>query len=258
MLPIRSVPPIAHRGLHDERRGIIENTASAFRAAIAGRYGIETDIQAAAGGEPVIFHDERLDRLTMAEGLVCAFTPDELARIPMRGTDDHILTLAEFLALVDGRAPLFLEIKSAGTADRRLEKRVAEELAYYHGPVAVISFDPGSLAALRQFAPAIPRGLSAMRFWQPKSSSLSTIERFRLTHMLDIGEAKPDFLTYEVNDLAVMGSALRRRFPDLPIVTWTVRTREERDKARRFADGMIFEGFRPLSHAIMNARESSF
>ena len=28
--------PIAHRGLHDAAKGIIENTASAFSAAIAG------------------------------------------------------------------------------------------------------------------------------------------------------------------------------------------------------------------------------
>jgi hypothetical protein len=64
--------------------------------------------------------------------------------------------------------------------------------------------------------------------------------------MLDISTVKPDFLTYEVNDLAVMEHALRRRFPDLPIITWTVRTAEERRKAAQFADGMIFEGFRPV------------
>ena len=70
--------PIAHRGLHDARRGVIENTASAFRVAIAGGYGIETDIQAAAGGEPVIFHDERLERLTGVSGPIAALTPEQL------------------------------------------------------------------------------------------------------------------------------------------------------------------------------------
>ena len=133
--------PIAHRGLHDVRRGVIENTASAFRAAIAGGYGIETDIQAAAGGEPVIFHDERLERLTGAEGTVAALTPDQLRQLALRNTADRILTLAEFLRLVEGRAPLYLEIKSLGGADRTLERRVAEELADYRGPVSVISFD---------------------------------------------------------------------------------------------------------------------
>ena len=237
--------PIAHRGLHNVRRGIIENTASAFRAAIAGGYGIETDIQAAAGGEPVIFHDERLERLTGAEGAVAALTPDQLRQLALRNTADRILTLAEFLQLVDGRAPLYLEIKSLGGADRTLERRVAEDLADYRGPVSVISFDPGSLIAIRRFARHVPRGLSAMRFMRSRMPGLTMLHRFRLTHMLDIAAVKPDFLTYEVNGLAVMGPVLRRRFPHLPIVTWTVRTAEDRRKARDFADAMIFEGFRP-------------
>jgi glycerophosphoryl diester phosphodiesterase len=247
MTAFRPVPPIAHRGLHDEKRGIIENTASAFRAAIAGRYGIETDIVAAAHGEPVIFHDTTLDRLTTAEGPVEARTAAELASIPMRGTDDRIPTLAEFLRLVAGRAPLFLEIKSLGRSDRTLERRIAQALADYHGPVCVISFDPGSLIAMREAAPQIPRGLSAMNFMKEPEEGLSYAASFRLTHMLDVAAVKPDFLTYEVNDLAAIGPALRRRFPELPIITWTVRTHEDRRKAQCFADGMIFEGFTPSS-----------
>lgn len=245
MTTFRPIPPIAHRGLHDAKRGIIENTASAFKAAIAAHYGIETDIQAAAAGEPVIFHDERLERLTTSSGPVSAFTPSELSKLPMRGTDDRILSLAEFLDLVDGRALLFLEIKSHGRKDRTVERRVAEHLAGYHGPAFVMSFDPASVAAMRHFAPQVPRGLSAMRFGKVCDGALSDRDRFRLTHMLDIHGVNPDFLTYEVNDLPVMAHVLRRRFPVLPIITWTVRTREERRKAEKFADGMIFEGFRP-------------
>jgi glycerophosphoryl diester phosphodiesterase len=237
--------PIAHRGLHNAAAGIIENTASAFRAAIAGGYGIETDIQAAAGGEPVIFHDTRLERLSEASGAVAALTQAQLREIRLRNTDDRILTLADFLRLIDGRAPLYLEIKSVGGSDRTLERRIAQELAAYRGPASVMSFDPGSMEAMRRFARHVPRGLSAMRFMKANMRGLSTLARFRLTHMLDIAAVKPDFLTYEVNGLAVMGRALRQRFPHLPIIAWTVRTAEDRRKARTFADAMIFEGFRP-------------
>ncbi|WP_088347977.1 MULTISPECIES: glycerophosphodiester phosphodiesterase family protein [Rhodomicrobium] len=239
--PIR---PIAHRGLHDVRRGVIENTGAAFLAAIRGGYAIETDLQAAAGGEPVVFHDETLERLTEAEGPVAALTPDALARIRMKGTDARILTLAELLELVAGRAALYLEIKSPGGADRTLEAKIAEQLARYTGPACVMSFDPGSMIAMRRLAPGVPRGLSAMRFTH-LPPGVPPSARFRLTHMLDIDAIKPDFLTYEVNGLAAMGPALRRRHPDLPIITWTVRTAEDRRKAAHFADGMIFEGFRP-------------
>ena len=242
----RLIPPIAHRGLHDERRGIIENTASAFRAAIAGRYAIETDIQAAASGEPVIFHDEHLDRLTEETGPVAERTVAELQTVRMRGTGDRILTLAELLEIVDGRAALFLEIKSAGLdSDRTLERRIAEALAHYRGQAFIMSFDPRSVGAMRIFAPSVPRGLSAMRFWKVDEFPLTDAQRYRLTHMLDIPAVKPDFLTYEVSDLAVMAAGLRLRHPSLPIITWTVRSAEQRRKADEFADGMIFEGFRP-------------
>ena len=56
--------PIAHRGLHDEAKGIVENSASAVEAAIAKGYAIEVDLQCAAHGVPVVFHDRTLDRLT--------------------------------------------------------------------------------------------------------------------------------------------------------------------------------------------------
>ena len=54
--------PVAHRGLHDAQRGIVENTASAFSAAIAGRYAIECDLQLAGDGEAMVFHDGRVVR----------------------------------------------------------------------------------------------------------------------------------------------------------------------------------------------------
>jgi glycerophosphoryl diester phosphodiesterase len=246
-LPGWAIPPIAHRGLHDAAHGIIENTASAFAAAVAGGYAIETDIQPAASGEPVIFHDEVLERLTTSEGPVAERSVAELQRLTMRGTADHILTLGEFLELIGGRVMLYLEIKSEDRRDRTLERRIAEHLAEYSGPAVTMSFDPGSMIAMRQFAPGRPRGLSAMRFGQVKERGLTELTRFRLTHMLDIPAVKPDFLTYQVDDLAVMGDAIRRRHPHLPIITWTVRTAEQRRKAEIFADGMIFEGFRPAT-----------
>ena len=58
--------PIAHRGLHAKSKGIIENTESAFAAAIKGNYAIECDVQLAADGEAMVFHDDDLDRLTEA------------------------------------------------------------------------------------------------------------------------------------------------------------------------------------------------
>ena len=66
--------PIAHRGLHDAAAGVIENTPSAFPAAIAGGYGIECDLQISADGEAMVHHDYALGRLTDGAGRLDAMT----------------------------------------------------------------------------------------------------------------------------------------------------------------------------------------
>ena len=43
--------PVAHRGYHDRQRGVIENSAAAFEAAIAKGFGIECDLQLTRDGE---------------------------------------------------------------------------------------------------------------------------------------------------------------------------------------------------------------
>jgi glycerophosphoryl diester phosphodiesterase/enamine deaminase RidA (YjgF/YER057c/UK114 family) len=237
--------PIAHRGLHDAKRGIIENTATAFAAAVHCGYSIETDIRVAANGEPVIFHDKRLERLTFGTGRVAEKSVAALRAIEFRATADRILGLGEFLDLIGGRVPLFLEIKSEWGRDHTLEERVASVVKGYRGPAAVMSFDPGSMAAMHTFAPGIPRGLSAMRYTGADWPWLTPLLRFRLTHMLAAREARPVFLTNEVKTLPLLAPSIRRRWPHLPLITWTVRTAEDRRKAARYADAMIFEGFRP-------------
>ena len=74
--------PFAHRGLHDARQGIVENSASAIRAAIAADYGVEVDLQCASDGVPVVFHDENLDRLTEECGLFVSGMPQAWPRSP--------------------------------------------------------------------------------------------------------------------------------------------------------------------------------
>src|SRR3712207_5661081 len=54
--------PFAHRGLHGP--GVVENSRSAFQAAIARGHGIELDVQASADHEAIVFHDYDLGRLT--------------------------------------------------------------------------------------------------------------------------------------------------------------------------------------------------
>ena len=105
-----------------------------------------------------------LDRLTAATGPVAARSAEALSRIPLRNSQDCILSLPALLALVNGYVPLVLEVKSTWSRDGTFEANIAHMLASYQGPVAVMSFDPYSLKAFREAAPLLPRGLVADRF----------------------------------------------------------------------------------------------
>lgn len=53
----------AHRGLHDKKRGIPENSFPAFRAAIEAGDGIELDVHLTKDGQVVVFHDDTFERI---------------------------------------------------------------------------------------------------------------------------------------------------------------------------------------------------
>ena len=238
--------PVAHRGLHDADAGIIENTLPAVEAAIAGGFAIEVDLQAAKGDIPVVFHDDTLDRLTKESGPVKTLTPEELAAIPFKDTDARIPSLDELLEAVGGKVPLVLEIKTDWTSAGALEKAIAERLATYQGPVAVMSFDPRSVIAFREIAPGLPRGIVSERYSDPGHwPELTASQRRTLGWMTHLFQSRPHFVAYGINDLPAFMPLMLRLVFGMPLLTWTVRTPEHRARARRWANQMIFEGFTP-------------
>ena len=142
--------PVAHRGLHDAARGIIENMPAAVAAAIAGNFAIEVDLQLTADGEAMVHHDDALGRLTEGSGPLLGKTAAELRAVKFNGTSERMMSLGDLCALVDGRVPLLIEVKSHFDGDRKLVARMAEVLAGYSGPAAVMSFDPDQVLALRE------------------------------------------------------------------------------------------------------------
>ena len=237
--------PIAHRGLHDAANGIIENTASAAAAAIAGRYGIETDLQISRDGEAMVYHDAALGRLTDGAGALRELAAAELKRVPFRSTGDRMMTLGDLLDLVAGRATLVIELKSRFDGDLRLATRAAAVLASYRGPFAVMSFDPAPIAELRRIAPSIERGIVAERHYgSAEWDFLEAAQRRELAFLLHAPRSRPAFLAYRVGDLAAVAPRAARLMFGLPLLTWTVRSADDRAMAARFADQMIFEGFR--------------
>jgi len=238
--------PIAHRGLHDQARGIIENSASAVEAAIAKDYAIEVDLQCARDGLPVVFHDHVLEHLTAETGPVAARDAAEVCNIGLRNSGDRILSLEQLLTIVDGRVPLLLEVKSTWGRDDRYEENIAEILKPYAGHVAVMSFDPDCVAAFSRMAPSLPRGLISGRFEDKEYwSKVSAGQRFAMRHLLTAAIARPNFIAYDIRALPALAPGIARDVFHLPLLTWTVRTDNDKAVAQLFADAMIFEGTEP-------------
>ncbi len=238
--------PIAHRGLHDAGRGLIENTAGAVRAAIAGGYGIEVDLQISADGEAMVHHDDVLGRLTEGDGRIDSLSAAELKRVAFRNSAERMLTLGELCDIIGGRATLLTELKSRFDHDARLPARVAAVLGAYHGPVAPMSFDPWQLTALRHKAPRLVCGIVAAKYRpHPYWDQMPAWMRHGMGYLATGIVARAQFVAYGVADLPAAAPILARRVFGLPLLTWAVRNAAERERAKRWADQMIFEGFRP-------------
>lgn len=237
--------PLAHRALHDVADGRPENSRAAIRAALDAGYGIEIDLQLSADGQAMVFHDYDLSRLTGATGPINARSAAELGQIALRGGTDGIPTLREVLALVAGRVPLLIEIKdqdgAMGPNVGPLEQAAAEALAAYRGPVAVMSFNPHSVAEMARLLPQVARGIVTSAY-EPDDWPLSTQICDHLRTIPDYARTGSSFISHEAFDLG------RARVADLKqggarVLCWTIRSPEEEAEARKVAENITFEGY---------------
>jgi glycerophosphoryl diester phosphodiesterase len=236
--------PIAHRGLHDKAKGRIENSLAAAEAAVAQNYAIECDVQLSQDGEAIVFHDFALDRLTAAQGRVDDLTAEALQKITYRDGLGTLPTLTAFLTTLSARTPLIIEIKSRFTGDMRLAERVAALTASYAGPIAIKSFDPAALLALRSASVPCPIGLiSQARYDHDEWLSLSIETRARLKDFSFYSDIRPDFLSWSAQDLPHAVPRLCHDGIGMPVMAWTLRSAEESTRVSPWTDQIIFEGF---------------
>jgi glycerophosphoryl diester phosphodiesterase len=238
--------PIAHRGLHAEARGIIENSIAAAAAAIVKNYPIECDVQCTKDGEAVVFHDFLLDRLTPASGDIGAFTAAEVTRLTYREGGATIVALPDFLAAIGGRVPLIIEIKSRFDGDMRVAARVVSLAAAYSGPVTIMSFDPDVLVRCRTLNIACPLGLVAQAAYDEEAwQGLTEEQRKRLANLIDFPSIAADFLAWRAADLPHAVPLICRASLCIPVLAWTLRDAASCAAATQWADQVIFERFEP-------------
>jgi glycerophosphoryl diester phosphodiesterase len=233
--------PVAHRGLHDASKGVVENSLPAFWAAARAGYPAELDVRLLADGEVVVLHDRDLDRVTAASGPVAERTSADLAALALEGTDDaRVPLLRDVLNLVAGSTPLLIEIKNEGAVGR-IEPAVAAALLGYRGAFAVQSFHPGTVRWWREHVPEVVRGLLSGDF---RDEPMDAAAKRRLENLEAIDECEPDFVGYDLR-LLPFAPVTRARAAGRPVLGWTARSLDEAKRALAHCDNVIFEGFDP-------------
>jgi glycerophosphoryl diester phosphodiesterase len=239
--------PIAHRGLHDFSSGVPENSLASFEAASRANLPIELDVRQLGDGTVVAFHDKNLERMTGRDDPLSVVTRKDLQKVKLAGTGETIPTLAETLNLINGRVPVLIEIKNEHHHAGALERALYQHIKDYQGDMAVISFNPLSLAWFARRHPEIPRGQTSshlpylhLNYLAPVYSGLKHLAFNRLS--------QPHFIIYHHRGLTMRAPRRARRL-GLPLLAYTIRSEVERVEAMKHADNVIFEGF-PLPKMV--------
>lgn len=232
--------PIAHRGLHT--KDIPENSLSAFENALKNNYAIELDVQFTKDKEVVVFHDENLKRITNDTRNIEDVNYDELKNLRLGNTNEIIPTLEEVLELVDSKVAILIEIKDCKDYIE-LSEKTYEILKGYEGNYAIQSFNPFILEWYKNNASEVVRDQLSGTFTEG-SESLNSFEKFALKNMLLNFKSKPNYIGYDLEGIPKSKlESLRKK--GVPIIVWTVKNKEDMEKAYKYSDNITFENFLP-------------
>ena len=189
---------IAHRGF----AGVApENTVEAVvDAAERGAGMVEIDVQPAACGTPIVFHDARLEGtrdgrpVTDTEGIVWETPLEDITGANVLESGETVPTLAALLEALPETVGVNLELKNPGTTDLRFGQsladdereerrelwtpfleRVLADCAGFDGEILFSSFFEGAIAALRDQAPEYA---AAPLVWDSLDESLEVARRY--------------------------------------------------------------------------------
>lgn len=229
---------IAHRGLHNKKEGIPENSLSAFVSAAENGFIIENDIHLTADGEVVVFHDDNLKRMCGVDRRISQLTLSEIKQYNLLNTRQKIPTLKECLDEVGGKVPLLIEFKSTNLKCKDLCVAADKILSSYSGKYFIQSFNPFVLNWYKKNRSEVCRGQLAAGFYTDKLH-LKLIGALMLNFL-----AKPDFVAYDIINSGNIFRKLNTLLGALP-VGWCFKSNTELMRYKKHYKAYIFENFIP-------------
>ncbi|MGL6104996.1 glycerophosphodiester phosphodiesterase [Romboutsia sp.] len=232
--------PIAHRGLFNETNP--ENSIAAFKNSIENNYAIELDAQFTKDKEVVVFHDDNLERMTGNTKDVSELEYMELKELKLNNSNESIPLLKDVLKVVGGKVPILIEIKDCKNI-KELGEATYKITQNYKGKYAVQSFNPFVLEWYKKNASEVARGQLSGTFSDEKGN-LKSYEIFLLKNIMLNFKSRPNFMSYELSGLP-NSRVEQLRNKDIPIISWTIRNKDDLKKAYKYSDNIIFDNMMP-------------
>lgn len=231
----------AHRGLHNNKNQIPENSMLAYQLALNSSYGIELDIQADVNGTFFCFHDSNTLRMTHVDKDLKGSSYDEIRKYDLLNSDEKIPLFTDLLKLINGKVPLLIEIKTHKNYKKTLFKFI-ELMDKYQGEFAVFSFNPLIVNWFKKHKPSYIRGQITSYFTENKK--MPKIGKFIMKRLLTNIMSKPDFVSYNKDNLPNK-YAQKVKDKGLVLISYTARSLDEMNLALKYCDNIVFENFIP-------------
>ncbi len=218
---------IGHRGAMGHET---ENTLASIEKALDLKVDmIEIDVFQIESGEIVVFHDERLERLSNGGGAIEEYNIFDLKKLTLEG-NHKIPMLQDVLKLIDKKVPLNIELKGKNTADRVhfIIEYYIKEKGWKLEDFVISSFHWDTLKRMRELHPDI--AIAVLTEENP-------LDAIPIAKELNAIAINPDFekLTEE-NVLAIKEAGFK-------IYTWTVNEEQDIIKVKRMGVDGIFTNF---------------
>lgn len=233
---------IAHRGMHNVKNGIPENSMMAFEKAIENSYIIELDVHILKDKSVIVFHDDNLQRMTGFNKNVKDTTYSEIKDLKLQNTNYYIPLLKEVLDFVDGKVPIIIELKTDVKCGV-LEKETVNILKQYKGEYVLKSFNPFSVYWLKKHHPEIIRGQLASNFSNDK---MNIVKKLFLKNMLLNFITKPDFVSYGIDGLP--NRRVEKYRKTNVVLGWTITNHMQMEKAKKYCDNFICENLEKMDN----------
>ncbi len=215
---------IGHRGAMGHET---ENTLASIQKAMdLGVDMIEIDVFKIKSGEIVVFHDERLERISNAGGNIEEYNITDLKKVMLDG-NHRIPMLQDVLKLIDNKVRLNIELKGANTADRVnfITEYYIKDKGWTLENFLISSFNWDELKAMRELNEDMP--IAILTEGDP-------LEALPIAKELNAEAINP---SYNKLDQVIADTIKKSGFK---IYTWTVNDSKDIDAMKKLkVDGII-------------------